>query len=61
MSSLEEHDAMEETEPIAVTIVSAQLQLTQAWRTWLLVATSYHVRTACHVVHVVMVTNIMSH
>lgn len=34
---------MEEIEPIPVTIVTAQLELVQAWRTLLLVATSCHV------------------
>ena len=34
---------MEDIEPIPVAIVTSQLELVQAWRTLLLVATSYHV------------------
>ena len=43
LKSLEDHDVMEDIEPIPVAIVTAQLELVRAWRKLLLVATSYHV------------------
>ena len=43
LKSLEDHDVMEDIEPIPVAIVTAQLELVRAWRALLLVATSCHV------------------